>query len=447
MNTNLPKKSRQRNKKENVKHFQTEWISNPRILEWLKNPRHFFLHGKNHSLAHFINVLLGYGDVYDTVFPAQYTISKKIDKSLRQTNRIAQRACELGLIKKIRRKTKNPEKELTCVYQAHPVFQDVNFRKKLSDIMSSLWYLPLGLLMAIYSTDARSQTQCVLHKQIRDMKYISNYTTESSENTKTRKEYIARRLFYQDNLGEYMKANPSLLDHFLSPSVKALREILSLTPSGCIWLSSYPDAVLDAALTALKSSKVAIHKPYPWVIAFCNNLCAEQGVEVTFSYSHQIAKQTGIDIKFAPSVYAEGKRMRDAAPTKEVGSDTSSALSAAGFDTMKKLINNGAMENAFHEAQQKRYPQQTGYASSSYYAQRSPRNVSYKPQRDATVDNLKAARAWMDNETPEQQAERLKVKQGCIDQLMKTLTTMSVAPSADISQEERKARIKKRLGL
>jgi len=447
MNTNLPNKSRQRKQKEKNKYFQLVFLSNQNAAKWLANPIEYFSNSHNKGRIRVLNTLIGYGNVYDSLYAAQKTIADKADMSLRQAHRILQDLEGMGIIRKVRRFVKGTYKERTCNYYLHPIFQDVNFRKKLASLMPSCWYLPLALLLAMYDTNSCSASADGVQDKLRDMYNNINYTAKSSENTKTREECIARRLFYQQNLGERMKADPSLLDHFLSPSVKALREALSLTPSGCIWLSSYPDAVLDASLTALKSSKVPIHKPYPWIVAFCNNLCAEQGKEVTFAYSHQIAEQTGIEIKFAPSVYVEGKRMRDAAPAKEVSGGASPALAAAGFDTMKKLISNGAMENTFHEAQQRRYPQQTGYASSSYYAQRPSRNVSYKPQRDTTSDTLKAARSWMDHETPEQEAERLRVKQECVDQLMKTLTTMSVAPCSEMSVDERRAKLKQRLGL
>jgi hypothetical protein len=447
VNTNLPNKPRQRKQKEKNKYFQLVWASNQNAVKWLINPTSFFSHGKNRGLVQFVNALIGYGNVFNNIHPSQQTLSHKSDVSLRQGHRLAQKACDLGIAIKVRRFVKGTYKELTCTYYLHPAFYDVNFRKKLTELMPSCWYLPLTLLMAIYTTNTGSQTQCGVQDNLRDMYNNINYTTESENNTKTREEYIERRLFYQKNLGEYMKADPVLLDHFLSPPVKALRETLSLTPSGCIWLSSYPDAVLDASLIALKSSKVPIHKPYPWIVAFCNNLCAEKGIEVTFAYSHQIAEQTGIEIKFTPSVYTEGKRMRDPIKHSPFKEESGATLSAVGFDNMKKLINSGAMENAFHEAQQKRHPQQTGYASPSYYAQRSPRNVSYKPQRDTTSDNLKAARSWMEQETPEQESERLRVKQECVDQLMKTLTTMSVAPSSGLTDEQRRAKLKQRLGL
>ncbi len=447
MNTNLPNKVRQRKQKEKNKYFQLVWASNQNAVKWLANPIEYFSNSHNKGRIRVLNTLIGYGNVYDSLYAAQKTIADKSDMSREHANRLLQDLEEMGIIRKVRRFVKGTYKELTCKYYLHPIFQDVNFRKKLVTLMPSCWYLPLTLLIAMYATNSSTSAGDVTQYNLRDMNNNYYITAKSSENTKTREEYIARRHFYQDNLGEYMKANPSLLDNFLSPSVKAMREALSLTPSGCIWLSSYPDAVLDASLIALKSSKVPIHKPYPWIVAFCNNLCAEQGIEVTFAYSHQIAEQTGIEIKFTPSVYAEGKRMRDPIKHSSLKEENGATLSAVGFDNMKKLINSGAMENAFHEAQQKRHPQQTGYASPSYYAQRSPRNVSYKPQRDTTSDNLKAARSWMEQETPEQEAERLRVKQECVDQLMKTLTTMSVAPSSEMSGEERRAKLKQRLGL
>jgi hypothetical protein len=442
MNTNLPNKSRQRKQKEKNKYFQLAWLSNQNAVKWLANPIEYFSNSHNKGRIRVLNTLIGYGNVYDSLYTAQKTIGDKSDMSLRQAHRILQDLEDIGIIRKVRRFVKGTYKERTCKYYLHPIFQDVNFRKSLASLMPSCWYLPLVLLLAIYTTNSFSASVDGVQDKLREMNNNYYITAKSSEKPQTREEYIARRLFYQENLGERMKADPSLLDHFLSPSVKALREALSLTPSGCIWLSSYPDAVLDASLMALKSSKVPIHKPYPWVVAFCNNLCAEQGKEVNFAYSHQIAEQTGIEIKFTPSVYAEGKRMRSPVPTKKVSAGT---LSAEGFDSMKKLINNGSLEHAFHEAQQRRYPQQTGYASSSYYAQSSSRKI-YKTQRNEQLDHLRAARAWMDNESSEEKAERLRVKQECVDQLMKNLTSMSVAPSSEMSLEERRSRLKKRLG-
>lgn len=238
-----------------------------------------------------LDVLIGLSNHYENIYPSVKTIADKADRSPRQTIRNLQQLSELGLVSIEHRKkdafqhTNHPFAHLSNRYVLHPMFKNLEVRNILCDLLPSLKYLPLVLLIISSSTFCKSIFQNTNNGPESSYDSINLdyniYKNKKAYRACARKEFANCTTFTKKRGGENME---------FSQTVRRVGDELSLSNAGMCSISAFHEVVLNKALRRITTYSQTINDPFKLFISLCRQISNEMKIQINSRKAYDMAR-------------------------------------------------------------------------------------------------------------------------------------------------------------
>jgi hypothetical protein len=278
---------------------------------WIRDARSYYSHWTRSAEAAIINVLAGYANHHHTVYPTQSTIAMRSGLSREHVNRVISRLESMGMI------AKQWRAYTSCIYKLHPIFNDVNFRGSLKDLMPNLRWLPLLLLVGIslgihpqfkpatpgFITLSINSYPLYIKKllAIAIKKYNNQYQVDHRVVTRDGKTHIT---LYPKDMKQKIMESVAMTQPIFTETVIAAAEFLKLSMAGKCNLSAYDDKVIAIAMQRLKSYGKEVQKPFNMLMKLCNEISHEMGMNIDRARAYQVATQFSITLGVDDNILA-----------------------------------------------------------------------------------------------------------------------------------------------
>lgn len=335
-------------------------LQKPKIsdLHDTSNLKSSLSHHTYKGLVKVINFLVGFGNNKKDIFPSVHTISRGADLGEDQVARALKESQQIGFLTITHRKNfhqaNNRFGVLSNLYTLNPLFYDMEWRNSMSDIFTSLKYLPLTILLitssilgnsnipnlqeGFRSIDAKAyldyNSYIKKHKAYRapareEFAICTMLSKKEKHKTRTTHEVfsvVREKLMMNDKSVLYDNA-------VFSESVRKAGKELAMSCAGMCSISSFNDMVINVALKRITSYSKTINNPFGLFVNLCNAVSKEMNIPAKHNKAYALASQFDIRLGKDAAVLDDGNTPRE--PIKRKDEKLSTAMQVYHSSTHK----------------------------------------------------------------------------------------------------------------
>ena len=268
------------------------------------------------------NFLVGFANNKKKIYPSLATISRGSDLGEDQVIRVLQEGQKLGFWTITNRKNfhqaNNKFGVLSNLYTLNPLFYDMDWRNSMSDIFTSLKYLPLTVLLITSSILSNQSTPNLLHGSTSIdagayLDYNIYIKKHKAYRMRAREEFaICTMLSKKEKESLKMNDKAVLYDNAVfSESVRRAGKELAMSCAGMCSISSFNDMVINVALKRITTYSKTINNPYGLFVNLCNAVSKEMNIPIKHTKAYALASQFDIKLGKDGAVLDDGNTPRE----------------------------------------------------------------------------------------------------------------------------------------
>jgi len=319
-------------------------LQKPKIsdLHDISNLKLSLSHHTYKGLVKVANFLIGFANNKKNIFPSLPTISRGADLGEGQVIRVLQEGERLGLWtithRKDFQKATNRFGVLSNLYTLNPLFYDMEWRNSMSDIFTSLKYLPLTVLLITSSIIGYSNTPNLQHgSRSKDgaayLDYFSYIKKQKAYRAHAREEFAICTLLSQ-KIEHKSRSSPEVFtvmrerlimndkavlydNAVFSETVRRAGKELAMSCAGMCSISSFNDMVINVALKRIGSYSKTINNPFGLFVNLCHAVSKELNIPVKYKKAYALASHFAIKLGQDAAVLEDGNTPREPLKRKD----------------------------------------------------------------------------------------------------------------------------------